>query len=90
MYLNIYKNISKYNVHSHVSGIMLLGIPNEVFIYGTQYLSAGVINILVVIIIIYIFMPVFYELQLTSVYEVCIVFAWFWAHRYTYTFHVQF
>lgn len=63
---------------------MLLGVPTEVYIYGTQYLSAGVINILVVVITIYIYMPVFYELQLTSVFEVCIIiitFAWVWAYR---------
>lgn len=69
---------------------MLLGIPTEVYIYGTQYLSAGLINILVVVITIYIYMPVFYELQLTSVFEVCIKFARFWACRYTNIFPIQF
>ncbi|VVC39883.1 Sodium/solute symporter [Cinara cedri] len=56
-------------IASHISGITLLGVPSEIYSNGTQYLIIGFINVLVIAIIIYIYLPVFYELQLTSVYE---------------------
>ncbi|XP_050435700.1 sodium-coupled monocarboxylate transporter 1-like [Adelges cooleyi] len=56
-------------IASHVSGVTLLGVPSEVYVYGAQYLIIGVINIFIIIIVIYIYLPVFYDLQLTSVYE---------------------
>lgn len=61
-----------YNNFSHVSGITLLGVPAEVYTHGTEYLMTGAVNVIIVMITIYIFLPVFYELQLSSVYEVCI------------------
>lgn len=63
-----YYNID--NIFSHISGVTLLGVPTEIYNNGTQYLIIGVFNILVIVTVIYIFLPVFYELQLTSVYEV--------------------
>ncbi|XP_050436170.1 sodium-coupled monocarboxylate transporter 1-like isoform X1 [Adelges cooleyi] len=56
-------------IASHISGITLLGVPSEVYVYGTQYLVIGFINVFIIIIVIYIYLPVFYDLQLTSVYE---------------------
>lgn len=57
-------------VASHISGITLLGVPSEIYSNGTQYLIVGVVNNIVVIFtVIYIYLPVFYGLQLTSVYE---------------------
>lgn len=56
-------------LYSHISGITLLGVPSEIYSNGTQYLIIGLINVIVIAIIIYIYLPVFYELQLTSVYE---------------------
>ncbi|VVC39887.1 Sodium/solute symporter [Cinara cedri] len=56
-------------IASHISGIMLLGIPTEVYCYGTLYLLSGAINMVIIIVIFYVYLPVFYELQLTSVYE---------------------
>ncbi|CAI6360553.1 unnamed protein product [Macrosiphum euphorbiae] len=57
-------------VASHISGITLLGVPSEIYSNGTQYLIVGVVNNIVVIFtVIYIYLPVFYDLQLTSVYE---------------------
>lgn len=55
---------------SHVSGVTLLGIPAEIYQHGTQYCSIAVANIAVLLINNYLFMPVFFELQLTSLYEV--------------------
>lgn len=56
--------------YSHVSGVTLLGIPAEIYQHGTQYCSIAVANIAVLLINNYLFMPVFFELQLTSLYEV--------------------
>ncbi|KAL0118114.1 hypothetical protein PUN28_009053 [Cardiocondyla obscurior] len=54
---------------SHISGISLLGIPTEVFYYGTQYAACVIPSILTSVITAYIFVPVFYKLQLTSTFE---------------------
>ncbi|VVC39885.1 Sodium/solute symporter [Cinara cedri] len=56
-------------IASHISGITLLGIPSEVYSYGTQLLILGLPNAIALVAIIYVYLPVFYELQLTSVYE---------------------
>lgn len=64
---------------SHISGITLLGVPSEIYSNGTQYLIVGVVNnIVVIFMVIYIYLPVFYDLQLTSVYEVN-VFCYKWS-----------
>lgn len=55
---------------SHVSGITLLGVPSEIYTHGTQYMVVALINVVVIFIVITVYLPVFYELQLTSVYEV--------------------
>lgn len=56
--------------HSFISGISLLGIPTEFYVYGTPYgfhiIGATVMSF----IICYTFIPVLYELKLTSAYEV--------------------
>ncbi|XP_012533313.1 sodium-coupled monocarboxylate transporter 1 [Monomorium pharaonis] len=54
---------------SHVSGISLLGIPTEVFHYGSQYTACVISSILTAVITCYVFLPVFYKLQLTSTFE---------------------
>ncbi|VVC39888.1 Sodium/solute symporter [Cinara cedri] len=56
-------------IASHISGIMIIGVPTEVYCYGTSFLLGGAVDIVLVTIIFYIYLPVFYELQLTSVYE---------------------
>lgn len=54
---------------SHISGISLLGIPTEVFHYGSQYAACMITSILTAIITSCLFLPVFYKLQLTSTFE---------------------
>lgn len=54
---------------SHVSAISLLGIPTEVFHYGSQYAACVITSILTAVITSYLFLPVFYKLQLTSTFE---------------------
>ncbi|KAG5328781.1 SC5A8 protein, partial [Acromyrmex heyeri] len=47
----------------------LLGIPTEVFHHGTQYAACVFTAIFTSVITSYIFLPVFYKLQLTSTFE---------------------
>lgn len=54
---------------SMLSGIMMMGIPTEMYLYGTLY-WLGILSILPVgVITDFFYLPVFYELQLTSTYE---------------------
>lgn len=56
-------------IASYISGISLLGIPTEVYVYGIQYayIIGGVI--LMSIVMSYVYLPVFHGLGLTSTYE---------------------
>ncbi|KAF2899872.1 hypothetical protein ILUMI_06320 [Ignelater luminosus] len=54
---------------SNLSGISLLGIPSEMYMFGTQYSVCILAAALMVIVINYIYLPVFYTLQLNSTYE---------------------
>ncbi|XP_066595799.1 sodium-coupled monocarboxylate transporter 1-like [Prorops nasuta] len=56
-------------VASHVSGITLLGIPTEVYEYGSQYIAIVITSLATCLATIYLFLPVFYKLQLTSTFE---------------------
>ncbi|XP_020296764.1 sodium-coupled monocarboxylate transporter 1-like isoform X2 [Pseudomyrmex gracilis] len=56
-------------IASHISGITLLGIPAEVFHHGSQYAACVITSILTAVITSYVFLPVFYKLQLTSTFE---------------------
>jgi solute carrier family 5 (sodium-coupled monocarboxylate transporter), member 8/12 len=55
---------------SFISGISLLGTPTEIYIYGIQYLyiMGGIITMGFVMM--YIYLPVFHDLKLTSTYQV--------------------
>jgi len=55
---------------SFVSAILLLGTPAEIAVYGTQYWVIIVSFFFVIPITAYMFLPVFYRLQVTSVFEV--------------------
>ncbi|EDS39425.1 conserved hypothetical protein [Culex quinquefasciatus] len=54
---------------SFISGISLLGTPTEIYVYGVQYMYivGGVISM--GFIMMYIYLPVFHNLQLTSTYQ---------------------
>lgn len=56
---------------SFVSAITILGNPPEVYYYGTQYLLIATGFIPITLALAYIYVPVFFRLQLTSAYEVC-------------------
>ena len=55
---------------SFMSAITLLGTPAEIYVYGTQYWMVWLSYILVISLSAHLFVPVFYRLKLTSVFEV--------------------
>ncbi|XP_026316074.1 sodium-coupled monocarboxylate transporter 1-like isoform X2 [Hyposmocoma kahamanoa] len=61
--------ISMSLIASYISGISLLGIPAEMYTYGTQLWSAVLSEWAVSLTIAVIYLPVFYNLQITSTYE---------------------
>ncbi|KAG5893014.1 hypothetical protein JTB14_037207 [Gonioctena quinquepunctata] len=56
-------------IASHSSGVSLLALPAEIYLFGAAYWLCGFSFFLVALITNYIFLPVFYTLQLTSTYE---------------------
>jgi hypothetical protein len=57
-------------LHSYISGVSMLGVPAEVYTYGTQHATVLLSEALVAVVTAYVFMPVFYKLQLYSSFEV--------------------
>jgi Na+/proline symporter len=55
---------------SYISGISLLGLPAEMYMYGTQYWVIMFPEAFVSITMALVYLPVFYKLQITSSYEV--------------------
>lgn len=56
-------------IASHISGITLMSIPAEMYANGTQYAVMVISAVCVGIALTYIYLPVFYELQLTSSFQ---------------------
>lgn len=54
---------------SFISAITLLGTPAEMYNYGTQYVVIILSFFLVIPAAAYLYLPIFFELQLTSAYE---------------------
>ncbi|KAH0539782.1 hypothetical protein KQX54_008015 [Cotesia glomerata] len=52
----------------HLSGIALVGVPAEIYQYGTHYLATIISVILTGLVTVYICLPVFYHLQQPSVF----------------------
>lgn len=46
----------------------MLGVPAEMYRYGIQYWACSISGLIVTIFMVYVFLPVFYELQTTSCY----------------------
>ncbi|GJQ70266.1 hypothetical protein Trydic_g22707 [Trypoxylus dichotomus] len=61
--------ISMSLIASFISGISLLGIPTEVYIYGIQYIYIGFGLLLMGVVMHTVYLPVFHGLQITSTYE---------------------
>ncbi|KAK9502655.1 hypothetical protein O3M35_011381 [Rhynocoris fuscipes] len=56
-------------ISSYISGITLLGVPTEIYTYGTQFLTSIIPYGIVALLITYLVLPVFFKLQLISLYE---------------------
>ncbi|XP_065561213.1 LOW QUALITY PROTEIN: sodium-dependent multivitamin transporter-like [Artemia franciscana] len=56
-------------IASFMSAITLLGTPAEIYLYGTMYWIIGLSYLLVMPAAAYLYLPIFYKLQLTSAYE---------------------
>ncbi|XP_066991697.2 sodium-coupled monocarboxylate transporter 1 [Anabrus simplex] len=56
-------------IASHISAVTLLGVPSEIYTYGTQYWMVCLSSIFVGVIVCWIYMPVFYKLQVNSIFE---------------------
>ncbi|CAH1407495.1 unnamed protein product [Nezara viridula] len=61
--------ISMSLIASYISGISVLGLPAEMYVYGTQYWLIVIPEILVSFTMAFVYIPVFYKLQITSSYE---------------------
>ncbi|KAG8325420.1 hypothetical protein J6590_067869 [Homalodisca vitripennis] len=56
-------------VFSHVSGVSLVGLPAEIYVFGSQYAVIFLPITVTVLLVNYVYLPVFYHLQLNSLYE---------------------
>ncbi|XP_077555201.1 putative sodium-dependent multivitamin transporter [Haemaphysalis longicornis] len=54
---------------SFMSAVTLLGVPSENYYYGTQFVVINISYIFATPIAAYLFLPVFYNLEIVSVYE---------------------
>ncbi|XP_069692129.1 sodium-coupled monocarboxylate transporter 1-like [Periplaneta americana] len=61
--------ISMSLIASYISGISLLGLPAEMYVYGTQYMMIMCPEAFVSVTMALVYLPVFYKLQITSSYE---------------------
>lgn len=61
IHLNLY--------YSYISGITLLAVPADVYLFGFQYILVCFSLIIVCFISYKVYLPVFYKIQITSVYE---------------------
>ena len=55
---------------SFMSAITLLGTPAEIYVFGTQYMLIIFGYFLTIPIAAHVFIPIFYNLRVTSVFEV--------------------
>ncbi|XP_063925687.1 sodium-coupled monocarboxylate transporter 1-like [Zophobas morio] len=56
-------------VASHVSGVTLLAVPADIYRYGASYWLFVFACLPVTLVIMFVYLPVFYKLQITSTYE---------------------
>jgi sodium-coupled monocarboxylate transporter 8/12 len=56
-------------VASHTSGITLLALPADIYRYGAGYWLGGFSMAILCVITVYVYLPVFYNLQIVSTYE---------------------
>lgn len=56
-------------IASFMSSVTIIGVPAEYYVYGTMFTWFGVMYLFLPLIIIWIFIPVFYDLGIASAYE---------------------
>ncbi|XP_019875827.2 sodium-coupled monocarboxylate transporter 1 [Aethina tumida] len=56
-------------VASHTSGITLLALPADIYKFGASYWLGCISMLLLIFVTIYVYLPVFYQLGITSTYE---------------------
>ncbi|KAK6622118.1 hypothetical protein RUM44_001925 [Polyplax serrata] len=61
--------ISMSLIASYISGIALIGMPAEIYVYGTQYWALIIPELITSIVMMTVYIPVFYSLQIVSSYE---------------------
>lgn len=59
---------------SFMSAITLLGVSSENYTYGVQFIVINISYGLFTPVAAYLYLPVFFQLQATSAYEVCIIY----------------
>lgn len=55
---------------SFMSAITLIGVSNEIYQFGTQFIVINLSYGLFTPLVTYLYLPVFYKMNVTSVYEV--------------------
>ena len=58
---------------SFMSAITVLGVPAEIYLYGTQFMLISLAYAALMPVMAFVFTPVFYNLRLTSMYEVSVM-----------------
>lgn len=56
-------------IASHVSGITLLGVPSDIYVYGSQYWMIVIPVITVAVSLLYIYLPVYHDMQVSSSFQ---------------------
>ncbi|XP_034240035.1 sodium-coupled monocarboxylate transporter 1-like [Thrips palmi] len=56
-------------ISSNVSGITMLAVPSEMYLYGTQFALLGLMVFPATLAVMYLFIPMFYNLQCNSSFE---------------------
>nr|XP_039267207.1 sodium-coupled monocarboxylate transporter 1-like [Styela clava] len=64
-----YGPVSLSLIASFMSSVTIIGLPAEYYVYGTMFTWFGVVYLLLPIILIAIYIPVFYDLGIASTYE---------------------
>ncbi|XP_002736421.1 sodium-coupled monocarboxylate transporter 2-like, partial [Saccoglossus kowalevskii] len=54
---------------SFISAITILGMPSEVFTYGLMYVTTIFMYLIIIPVGAHLYLPIFYRLELTSIYE---------------------
>jgi sodium-coupled monocarboxylate transporter 8/12 len=67
-YCPIVSHFDKFG-RSHTSGITLLALPADIYRYGAGYWLGGFSMAILCVITVYVYLPVFYNLQIVSTYE---------------------